>query len=106
MHVEQIFFANAREDPGWKVVLRKEVRSRRIHGSMGAFEDGGMFLVTEDVEHEGLRALEVILEENAPELPTGRAVRREDAFVHWRPETVEGEFDLGDSGTSEEEEDK
>ena len=29
-HCEQVFYSNARELPGWRVVLRKEVRGRRV----------------------------------------------------------------------------
>ena len=28
MHVEQVFFVDTIEDPGWKLVLRKEIRGR------------------------------------------------------------------------------
>ena len=104
MHVEQVFFADARENPGWKVVLRKEVRSRRVHGNVGAIEDRGMFAMGEDVEHEGLRAPEIILEENAAPLPTRRNIRREDALAQWLEEVPVGDHDLGESGTSSEEE--
>lgn len=104
MHVEQVFFADAREEPRWKVILRKEVRGRRVSGNMGAFEDGGMFSMGEDVEHEGLRAPEVILEENSAALETGRRIRREDAFAQWLEEVHVEDQNLGESGTSSEEE--
>ena len=104
MHVEQVFFAHAREDPGWKVVLRKEVRSRRVHGNMGAFEDGGMFSMGENDDHEGLRAPEIIPEENAAALPTGRRIVREEAFAQWLEEGPLADQDLGELGTSSDEE--
>ena len=105
MHVEQIFFADAREDPGWKVILRREVRSRRVHGNVGAFEDRGIFYVGEDVEQEGLRVPKDIPEENRAQLMTGRTIRHEDAYIQWLDQGRTGHEDLGESSTSDEEED-
>jgi len=105
MHVEHVFFIDARENPRWKVVLQKEVRSRRVHGSMGAFQDAGMFAIGEDAEHEGLRVPEVIPEENPAQLQTRRNVQRKDAFVPWIQQTDTRDENLGESGTSSEEDD-
>jgi hypothetical protein len=55
VHVEQVFFCNAHDEPGWKVVLRKEIRGKRIFQSVGVAEDRGMFQPSEDADHEGLR---------------------------------------------------
>ena len=100
MHVEQVFFADAREDPSWKVVLRREVQSRRVHENMGAFEEDGIFSIGEDPEHEGLRTPEIILEENRAPLPTGRTIQRENAFEDWTEERPTMDANLGKSGSS------
>ena len=76
-----------------------------MHGNIGAFEDGGIFYVGEDVEHEGLYVLEDIPEENRAQLIIGRTIRREDAYVQWLDQGCTGHEDLGESGTSDEEED-
>lgn len=42
-HCEQVFFSEARESPGWRVVLRKEVRGRRILPNNEDDEDAELF---------------------------------------------------------------
>ena len=86
------------------MVLRKEVRSRRVHGDLGAFQDRGMFSMGQDAEHEGLCIPEGHDDVNRAPLHTGRAVRREDVFPAWLDEGVVAEPDLGESGTSSDEE--
>jgi len=46
----------------------------------------------------------VVLEENPAQLPTGRTIRREDIFVQWQEQAPVQEPELGELGTSEEEE--
>lgn len=83
MHVEQVYFMDAIEDPSWKVVLRKEIRGQRMHGSLGAFEDSGIFVVGDDENHEGLCVLEIIPKAQEAPLPTKRNIRREDTLTKW-----------------------
>jgi hypothetical protein len=105
MHVEQVFFVDAEEDPGWKVVLRKEIRGRRVYGNVGASQDAGLFVVGDDEDHEGLRIPEVIPEAQEAPLGTGRNIRREETLAKWLAQVPEPDLDLGESGSSSEAED-
>ena len=104
MHVQQVFFIDAREDPGWKIVLRKEVRGQRMCQDDGPVEDNGMFAVGDDAEHEGLRAPEVIPEENDTPLRTGRTINSEQVAAHWVGAAPLPDLDLRKSGASSEKE--
>lgn len=100
----QVYYADARETPGWKVVLRKEVRGRRISRDLDVVEPEGLFAMGRDADHEGLPVEEDVLEENRGQLPTGHNIRREEVIA---PIQDDWEFvarDLGDSGSSSEEE--
>lgn len=104
MHVDQVFFADAKEEPGWKVILRNElIRGQRVVGNFGAVQVAGMFGMDDDADHEGLRTPKVILEENDAPLPTRRTVRREDAIVERLDEIPEVDLQVGESGSSSEE---
>jgi len=48
MHIEQVFFADAKDEPRWKIVLRKEVQGRQVYGHEGASEEGQFFVVGQD----------------------------------------------------------
>ena len=102
MHVDQVYFVDAREDPGWKIVLRKEIRGQRVYGSMASAEQEGMLAMGEDSNHEGLRAPEVIPEENRDRLPKGRTIRRDEASVESLGDMEPPDLDLGESGSSSE----
>jgi hypothetical protein len=77
-----VFYANDRENPGWKVVLQKEVRGKCVHDTVGLEEAGSMFATGQDVEFEGLRAPETVAEENPPAMRTGKNFQREDVYAH------------------------
>jgi len=81
MHVEQVYFVDAREDPGWKIVLHKEIRGRRMYGDYGVNDEDGMFVIGDDTEHEGLCPAPVIAEKNEAPIPTGRILRRDEALA-------------------------
>jgi len=93
-----VYFADAREEPGWKVILRKEVRGRRVYGNHSVSEDGPLFAIGEDDDHEGLRAPEHVAEDNPGRVETSRVVREEEAVLldDWNL----GDRDLGESGSS------
>ena len=43
INCDQIFFSDAEDEPGWKVVLRTEVRGRRVDSEMDVEEEMEMF---------------------------------------------------------------
>lgn len=102
MHIDQGFFADAKEEPGWKVIFQKEVRGRRVYGGVGASEQGPLFTVEQDAEHEGLRAPEVVPEENPQRPPTERVVREDEGTLLDDWEVVD--CDVEEFGSSSEEE--
>lgn len=101
MHVAQVFYSDARGEPGWKIVLRKEVRGKRVHENVGVEEAAGIFDAGMDGDHEGLRPPAVVFEENPDPSRTGRNIQREDAFAEWieEPNAVY-DGNVGDAGSS------
>ena len=100
----QVYYVDAREIPGWKVVLRKEVRGRRISRDLDVVEQEGLFAMGRDADHKSLAVDEDGLEENRRQLPTGHNIRREEVLA---PIPDNWEFvarDMGESGSSSEEE--
>ena len=77
-----------------------------MQGTVGSVEDAGMFVIGDDVLHEGLHVQAVIPEVPEAPLPTGRNIRREDTVDAWLARVQEPELDLGESGSSSEEEDR
>ena len=49
------FFSDDEDEPGWKVVLRTEVRGRRIDSEMEDEEEPKIFSMGKDVDFEGLQ---------------------------------------------------
>jgi len=64
-----------------------------------------MFAIGEDEDHEGLRVPEVIPEVNEAPLRSGRNIRRQDAIADFLAEVPVPDLDVGESGSSSEEED-
>lgn len=56
IHCDQVFFSDEEDEPGWKVVLRTEVRGRRIDSEMEEVEEIPMFAMGSDYDFAGLRA--------------------------------------------------
>ena len=80
------------------------MRGRRISRDLDVVEPEGLFAMGRDADHEGLPVEEDVLEENRGQLPTGHNIRREEVIA---PIQDDWEFvarDLGDSGSSSEEE--
>ena len=75
VHCNQVFFSDEEDEPGWKVVLRMEVRGRRIDSEMEEEAEAEMFAMGADADFAGLRAPEIIAEGNPDPLPTGRNIR-------------------------------
>jgi hypothetical protein len=97
--VDQVFFCDAHDEPGWKLVLQKEIRAKRIFQSVGVVEDEGMFHTGRDADHE-------VPEFDPPPMRTGRNLRREDAFGPFQEENIVFDRDVGGSGTSSSDEDE
>lgn len=55
LHIEQVFFADDINNPGWKVVLRKEVRGVRVESSKDAMPEIQCLSLGNDTEHAGLQ---------------------------------------------------
>jgi hypothetical protein len=72
------FFSDVEEEPGWRIVLRTEVRRRRIDSNRQEEEEIPMFAMGSDIDFEGLRAPDIIPETEADPLPTGRNIRLTD----------------------------
>ena len=74
IHCDQVFFSDVEDEAGWKVVLRTEVRGRRVDNDIEQDDVIPMFAMGLDVDFEGLRALEIIPETRLDPLPTGRNI--------------------------------
>ena len=73
-HCEQVFFSRARESPGWRVVLRKEVRGRRVVPNNGDDDEAELFQMGEDENFEGLRPDREVGQEEIEPAATGEDV--------------------------------
>lgn len=78
-HCEQVFYSNARDCPGWRVVLRKEVRGKRILPST-INEEGRLFGMGRDEDYEGLRPDRAVGEHALAPAETGVDVVLEQAL--------------------------
>ena len=100
VHVEQVFYAHASGEPGWKIVLRKEVRGKRIFQSVEVVEETGIFAPGQDDDHVALRPPGEVPEQDPCPRRTGRNLRRQEAFGHFQEEDVVFDRDVGASGSS------
>ena len=73
-HCEQVFFSRARESPGWRVVLRKEVRGRRVLPNIEDEEDAQLFQMGQDEDFAGLRPDREVGEQEVEMAATGEDV--------------------------------
>jgi hypothetical protein len=99
----QVYYAEACETPSWKVVLRKEVRGRRISGALDVVEPEGLFAMGRDADHEGLPIDEDVLEKNHGQLPTSHNIRRQEVFASIVDDWEFVARDVGESGSLSEE---
>lgn len=86
-HCDQVFYAEAREAPGWKVVLRKEVRGRRVLPSTGEDRETELFNMGDDEDFEGLRPDREVGENPGDEIFTGQDVELEEVLRQGRQRT-------------------
>ena len=73
-HCEQVFFSKDKESPGWRVVLRKEVRGRRVIPNSEGDEDAQLFAMGQDDDFEGLRPDREVGEQEVEMAETGEDV--------------------------------
>jgi len=103
IHCDQVFFSDVEDEPGWKFVLRTEVRGRIVHNDIEEDDQIPMFAMGANVDFEGLRAPEILPETHQDPLPTGRNIRLNDILneVMGEPAMV---FDRDVGESSEEDE--
>jgi len=74
IHYHQMFFSDDEDEPGWKVVMRIEVRGHRVDSEMDDKEDLEIFAMGRDFDFEGLRVASELLETCRDPLPGGRNI--------------------------------
>jgi hypothetical protein len=98
VHCDQVFFSDEEGEPGWKVVLRTEVRGRRVDSEMEEHDEIPMFAMGADSDFQGLRVPEEVPEINPDPLPSGRNVRLNEVLnEEGEEEAVLFDRDLGES---------
>lgn len=98
IHCNQVFFSDVEDEPGWRVLLRTEVRGRRIDNNIEEDDINPMFAMGADIDFEGLRAPDVIPETHPDPLPTGRDIRLNDILNEVMGEQAAGfDRDVGES---------
>ena len=103
IHCDQVFFSDDEDEPGWRVVLRTEVRGRRIDNEMDEEEEAEMFAMGRDLDFEGLRASTEIPETNPEPLLTGRHIRMPQIVDQGIEEDAEAfDRDVGESSEEDE----
>ena len=81
MHCEQVFYSDANESPGWKVVLRKEVRGKRVIPESNSEGETELFHMGRDDDYEGLRPNLEVGEQDVPQARTGEDIILEPAIT-------------------------
>lgn len=94
-HCEQVFYCNAREAPGWKIVLRKEIRGKRVLPSNEDEGDPQIFRMGADDEFEGLRPEREVGEGPAAAVATGQNVLVQEVFMTRGRRAVRGRGNPG-----------
>lgn len=73
-HCEQVFFSRDKESPGWRVVLRKEVRGRKVIPNNEDDDDAQLCAMGQDEDFEGLRPDREVGEQEVDMAETGEDV--------------------------------
>ena len=102
IHCQQVFFLDDEDEVGWKVVLRTEVRGRRIDIRAEEEEEPQMFAMERDEDFEGLQVPFEIPESNSNAPAGGRDIGLNELFI----ESVEEnpamfDRDIGESSEDE-----
>lgn len=96
-HCQQVFYSDAPEALGWRVVLRTEVRGRRVENPTPETEASMLFARGRDTDHDGLRPPHDISEEIPARPETARELQREAIFQQAVEEDGLFDRDLGES---------
>ena len=80
-HCEQVFYSEATELPGWRVVLRKEVRGKRVLPGEEDKAEQFIFAMGEDENFEGLRPEREVGEQPHPGVSTCQNVMLQEVLV-------------------------
>ena len=100
IHCHQVFFSDEEDEPGWKVVLRTEVRGRRVDIQMEE-EEPNMFAMGRDVDFVGLREIDRIDEVNEDIFGGGRDIEVNKLLNEYREENAMFDRDVGESSEDE-----
>jgi len=87
-HCEQVFYCNARESPGWKIVLRKEVRGKRVLPDNIEANEPELFRMGEDDDFEGLCPQREVGEGPSAAVNTGQDIVLEEVLRQRTHRTV------------------
>jgi len=79
-HCEQVFFSDTLKLVGWRVVLQREVRGRRMDNLTSESGTPLLFERGRDDNFEGLRAPEIISEDIQSRQGGGTVLQRQDVF--------------------------
>jgi len=103
IHCQQVFFSDDEDEPGWKVVLRTEVRGRRVDIGTEEEEEPQMFAMGRNADFEGLQEAVDLEEILSNEEVEGRDIGVNEMF-HEYAEGNATMFDRDIGESSEEEE--
>jgi hypothetical protein len=103
--VDQVFFCDVHDEPGWKLMLRKKVQGKQIFQSLGTAQDERMFQTSEDDDHEDLRPRTKVPKVDPPPLQSGKTLRIQEAIEPFQEENIVFDRDVGRSGSSSSDED-
>ena len=103
INCDQVFFSDVEEEPGWKVVLRTEVRGRRVDTAMEGEEETEMFQMGDNADYEGLRTSAILPDTIPDPVSTGRNIRMNDILGEGIQEADDVfDRDVGESSEDEE----
>ena len=100
--VEQVFYSDCAEAPGWKVIVRTEPRGRRVIATDDEEQGGLLFRHGRDSEYSGLQVPDQLSEEQVLLSEAGRVIRVTEDIGADLPEAADlSDHDLGDSSAEE-----
>ena len=100
--VEQVFFSDCVEAPGWKVLIQTEPRGRRVVAAGDDVDGGLLFRHGRDAEYPGLQVPDDLHEGHAPVQRAGRVVRVLEELGEEAPDEGDTfDHDLGESSVED-----
>jgi len=100
-HCQQVFFSDASELPGWRLVLRRHVRGKRVDNFTVNTESSFLFARGRDDDHEALRLLEIISKDILRRSMRSREIQRENIFQVSPAKEDQYNRDVGESSDSD-----